>query len=87
MTAPIKFWLWKNFVDGRPEYWAFTNPYPCHSGGDPMVLGEPCGYAILKDSINGRNRSQSTRTIRASSPANTSALAIHPSAGTRLDPM
>ena len=47
---PTKFWLWKNFVDGRPEYWAFTNPYPCHANGDPMVLGEPCGFASLKDS-------------------------------------
>ena len=50
MSEPIKFWLWKNFVDGRPEYWAFTNPYPTYDGGDPMVLGEPAGYAILKDS-------------------------------------
>jgi hypothetical protein len=21
-----KLWLWKNFVDSRPEYWAFNNP-------------------------------------------------------------
>ena len=49
-----KVWLWKNFVDGRPEYWAFDNPYPCHENGDPMTLGEPCGYAILRQSINGR---------------------------------
>lgn len=48
-------WLWKNFVNGRPEYWAFDNPYPCVSvGGDPLTLGEPCGYAILKQSVNGR---------------------------------
>ena len=47
-------WLWKNFVDGRPEYWAFDNPYPCHQNGDPMTLGEPCGYAIVKASIRGR---------------------------------
>ena len=33
-------WLWKNFVDGRPEYWAFDNPYPCvNGGGDPLTLG------------------------------------------------
>ena len=49
-----KLWLWKNFVDGRPEYWAFDNAYPCHPNGDPMVLGEPCGYAILKDSQPSR---------------------------------
>lgn len=49
-----KLWLWKNFVDDRPEYWAFDNPYPCHAGGDPMTLGEPCGYAIFKKSTPGR---------------------------------
>lgn len=45
-----KLWLWKNFVDDKPEYWAFDNPYPCHPNGDPMVCCEPCGYAIFKDS-------------------------------------
>ena len=45
-----RLWLWKNFVNGLPEYWAFDNPYPCHPNGDPMVLGEPCGYAIVKES-------------------------------------
>lgn len=49
-----KLWLWKNFVDGKPEYWAFNNPYPCYPNGDPMTLGEPCGYAIEKESANGR---------------------------------
>lgn len=50
-----KLWLWKNFVDGRPEYWAFDNPYPCKlGGGDPLTLGEPCGYAIVKESTQGR---------------------------------
>lgn len=49
-----KLWLWKNFVDGRPEYWAFDNPFPCHTNGDPMTLGEPVGYALFKDSTNGR---------------------------------
>lgn len=52
---PLKLWLWKNFVDGRPEYWAFDNPYPCMpGGGDPLTLGEPCGYALVKESSNGR---------------------------------
>jgi len=50
-----KLWLWKNFVDGRPEYWAFDNPFPCHPSGDPMTLGEPCGYAIFKASKQGRH--------------------------------
>lgn len=57
LSAPsvaVKLWLWKNFVDGKPEYWAFDNPYPCRQNGDPMVLGSPCGYAIFKDSDNGR---------------------------------
>ena len=50
-----RLWLWKNFVDGRPEYWAFDNPYPCKpGGGDPITLGEPCGYAIFKESSQGR---------------------------------
>lgn len=51
---PRRLWLWKNFVDGRPEYWAFDNPYPCYPNGDPFTLGEPCGYAIVKDSTQGR---------------------------------
>jgi len=51
----VRLWLWKNFVEGRPEYWAFDNPFPCMSvGGDPMTFGEPCGWALLKSSINGR---------------------------------
>jgi hypothetical protein len=50
----LKLWLWRNFVDGRPEYWAFDNPFPCHEGGDPMTLGQPCGWAFLKQSTNGR---------------------------------
>lgn len=51
-----KLWLWKNFVDGRPEYWAFDNPFPCETRhGDPLTLGEPCGYALLKESECGRD--------------------------------
>lgn len=55
-----RLWLWKNFVGGKPEYWAFDNPYPCVTvGGDPLTLGEPCGWALLKASVNGRpNRSE-----------------------------
>lgn len=49
-----KLWLWKNFVDGRPEYWAFDNPYPTNlDNGDPQTLGQPCGYAIFKPSRDG----------------------------------
>ena len=47
-----KLWLWRN---GPYEFWAFDNPYPCYEpGGDPMTLGEPCGYAIFRRSFNGR---------------------------------
>jgi hypothetical protein len=50
-----RLWLWRNFVDGRPEYWAFDNPYPCEEGGgDPLTLGKPCGWAIFKPSENAR---------------------------------
>lgn len=49
-----KLWLWKNFVDGKPEYWAFDNPYPTNlDNGDPQTLGQPCGYAIFKPSRDG----------------------------------
>lgn len=53
-SPSTKLWLWRNFVDGRPEYWAFDNPYPVHKNGDPMTLGEPCGYAIQHESEKGR---------------------------------
>lgn len=46
-----KLWLWKNFVDGKSEYWAFDSLYPRDSNGDPLVVGEPCGYALVKESI------------------------------------
>jgi len=64
--APKRLWLWKNFVDGRPEYWAFDNPYPCvPGGGDPLTLGEPCGYAIVKDSTQGRTDVSDDEVIAA----------------------
>lgn len=49
-----RLWLWHNFVGGKPEYWAFDNPFPCYANGDPMTLGEPCGWALFKRSENGR---------------------------------
>ena len=51
MNSDTKLWLWKN---GSHEFWAFDNPYPCHPNGDPITLGEPCGYALVKQSVNGR---------------------------------
>jgi hypothetical protein len=46
-----KLWLWRN---GPYEFWAFDNPYPVGADGDPLTLGEPVGYALLKPSTNGR---------------------------------
>ena len=55
LQEPVKLWLWKNFVDGKPEYWAFDNPFPIFMDShDPQTLGEPCGYAWLKPSRVGR---------------------------------
>jgi len=55
VQEPVKLWLWKNFVDGKPEYWAFDNPFPIFMDShDPQTLGEPCGYALLKPSRAGR---------------------------------
>lgn len=74
-VAP-KLWLWKNFVDGRPEYWAFDNPYPTNlDNADPQTIGQPCGYAIFKpsrDGSYGRTEEQVLRemaSVRASTPA------------------
>ena len=55
LQEPVKLWLWKNFVDGKPEYWAFDNPFPIFMDShDPQTLGEPCGYAWLKPSRAGQ---------------------------------
>lgn len=64
--APQKLWLWKNFVDGKPEYWAFDNAYPINlDNGDPQTLGEPCGYAIFKPSRQGRTDVSEEQVLRA----------------------
>lgn len=63
---PKKLWLWKNFVDGRPEYWAFDNAYPINlDNGDPQTLGEPCGYALFKPSRTGRTDVSEEQVLRA----------------------
>lgn len=50
-TTLAKLWLWKN----GDHYWAFDNLYPCVSAdGDPLTLGEPVGYALLKPSVPRR---------------------------------
>ena len=60
-----KLWLWKNFVDGRPEYWAFDNPYPTNlDNGDPQTLGQPCGYAIFKPSRDGSRGRTEEQVLR-----------------------
>lgn len=53
--APMKLWLWKNFVDGDPQYWAFESPFPRFENGDPITLGSPAGYAIVKPCMDGRD--------------------------------
>ena len=45
MFKDEKLYLWKN---GDKEYWAFSELYPVDKNGDPLVLGEPVGYALLK---------------------------------------
>lgn len=61
-----KLWLWRNFVDGKPEYWAFDNPFPINlDNGDPQTLGEPCGYALVKESRNGRPEVSEAEVLRA----------------------
>ena len=63
---PVKLWLWKNFVDGRPEYWAFDNAFPINlDDGDPQTIGEPCGYAWLKPSRQGRFDVDDEKVLRA----------------------
>ncbi len=69
--ASMKLWLWKNFADGKPEYLAFDNPYPCGQNGDPIVLGEPCGYAIFTPSTNGRPERTEEQVMRSMMAART----------------
>ena len=81
--AAKKLWLWKNFVDGNPEYWAFDNAFPVHlDHGDPQTLGEPCGYALFKPSRCGRtdvNEEQVLKRISDSSqPVQPAASAAGP---------
>jgi len=49
-----RFWLFRNYVDGVPQFLAFDNPCPCHPGGDPMTLGAPYGVAFFVESDAGR---------------------------------
>jgi len=55
-----KLWLWKN---GPNEFWAFDNLYPCHPNGDPMTLGDPCGYALVMESVDARKLDNITPTV------------------------
>jgi hypothetical protein len=67
-----KVWLWRNFVGGKPEHWAFDNAYPCDENGNPLTVGEPCGYAILKESAtNGRPEVSEDEILRAIGSART----------------
>lgn len=66
-----RFWLFRNYVDGVPQFLAFDNPYPCHPDGDPMTLGAPYGVAFFVDSDTGREWSdqQVMNEIRAAQKA------------------
>ena len=59
--AEQKLWLWRN---GPHEFWAFDNPYPCHSDGDPITLGQPIGYALVVPSTNGRPEVPEAEVLR-----------------------
>jgi len=64
-NEPVTLWLWKNFVGGRPEYWAFDNAFPVHlDSGDPQTLGEPCGYALFRPSRKGRHDISDAEVLR-----------------------
>ena len=71
---PVKLWLWKNFVNGNPEYWAFDNECPIQLDNDgPQTVGNPCGYALVMPSRNGRPNhaasvAQPTTTTQAPQP-------------------
>ena len=63
---PRKLWLWRNHVDGRPEYWAFDHPFPKNmDDADPQTIGEPCGYAIVKPCRPGRSDWTEESVLRA----------------------
>jgi chromosome segregation ATPase len=66
-----RFWLFRNYVDGVPQFLAFDNPYPCYPDGDPMTLGEPYGLAFFVESDTGREWSdaQVMDDIRKARPA------------------
>ena len=66
-----RFWLFRNYVDGVPQFLAFDNPYPCHPDGDPMTLGQPYGVAFFVESDTGREWSdqQVMNEIRAARTA------------------
>lgn len=52
-TDSEALWLWKN----GDHFLAFRHLYPCFEpGGDPMVLGEPFGRAVLKVSFDRKER-------------------------------
>src|SRR5205085_2939247 len=75
--SEAKLWLWKNFVDSKPEYWAFEHLYPIHmDNGDPQTLGEPCGYALFKPSRVGRTDVSEEQVLRRIAGARKPALLI-----------
>lgn len=47
MSDTVKIWLWKN----GDHFFGYHHLHPCHENGDPKVLGEPIGYALIKSSL------------------------------------
>jgi hypothetical protein len=75
LGKPEKFWLWKNFVEGKPEYWAFDNAFPIGvTHDDPQTIGEPCGYALFKSSRKGRSDISDEEVLRKSSARSVEAI-------------
>lgn len=38
VSVADKLWLWKNFVNGNPEYWGYVNSFPIHLNSDDQIL-------------------------------------------------
>jgi hypothetical protein len=64
-SVEAKLWLWKN----GDHYLAYAHEYPCiEPGGDPLTLGNPIGYAIVKpsygrDALNAYKPADDTITV------------------------
>lgn len=46
-TTEQRLWLWRN----GDHFLAYEHLYPVDENGDPLTLGEPIGYALLRPSF------------------------------------